>query len=125
MRTIVILLVLAGTGYLLAGCNQSGSGDHIMGGGMMGGGMMGGAMMRQPPPGASPQALPEPQSEQARLFQRYCGQCHAPPAPAVHTAREWPQVVDRMKQHMVAQGKVVPENGQLQEIIHYLQQHAG
>jgi len=96
-----------------------------MGSGMMGGGMMGGSMMGQMVPNDSGQALPEPESEEARLFQRYCGQCHATPMTTAHSAREWPQVVDRMKQYMVTQGRAVPDGNQLQEINDYLQRHAG
>lgn len=104
----------------LVACDQGGSGGHMMGGGMMGGGMMG-----QMPIGNNNQPVPEPQSHGAQLHQRYCGQCHAPPATTLHTANDWPQVVARMKQYMASQGKSVPDNDQLGEIIDYLQRHAG
>ena len=39
-RVIAVSLIVAGLGTLLAGCDQSGSGGHMMGGGMMEGGMM-------------------------------------------------------------------------------------
>jgi len=120
LKIIAIVLVLAGLGFLLESCDRPGSSGHMMGGGMMSGGMMG-----QLPPANTHQTLPEPQSEGAQLLQRYCGQCHAPPAPAAHTAREWPQVVERMKQHMVTQGKAMPDREQLREITDYLQNHAG
>jgi len=103
------------TGLLPAGCDHSPSGGHMMGGGMM----------RSMSPGTSTQAPPEPQSDEARLFRHYCGQCHALPAPAAYAAREWPQVVARMKQHMVTQSKTMPDREQFQEIIDYLQRHAG
>ena len=119
-RVIAVSLIVAGLGTLLAGCDQSGSGGHMMGGGMMEGGMM-----RQMSPGTHNQTLPQPQSEEARLLRHYCGQCHALPTPAAHAARQWPQVVARMKQHMVTQGKAVPDREQLREIIDYLQRHAG
>ena len=124
-KVIAILLALAGLGIMLEGCDRPGSGGHMLGGGMMGGGMMGGGMMGQVPPANSNQTLPEPQSQGAQLLQRYCGQCHAPPAPAAHTAREWPQVVERMKQHIVTQGKAMPDREQLREIADYLRKHAG
>jgi len=87
---------------------------------MIGGGMMG----RMFSDGES-QSLPEPQSDEAMWFQRYCSQCHATPSPAAHTASEWPQVVGRMKQHMVSQGTAVPGRKQLQGIIAYVQRHGG
>jgi len=120
VRVIALLLALVGLGCLASGCDQSGSRGHMMGSGMMGGGMMGQMLPRD-----SGQTLPEPQSEEAQLFQRYCGQCHATPATTAHSAREWPQVVDRMKQYMVTQGRAAPDRNQLQEIIDYLQRHAG
>lgn len=111
---IVILLALTVLGCMLGGCDQRSAGGHMMGGGMMG----------KMPGADNGQTLPEPRSEEARLFRRYCGQCHAPPAPTAHTAREWPQVVDRMKQHMMSQGKAMPDTEQLREITDYLQSHA-
>jgi hypothetical protein len=120
LKVIAILLALAGLSFFLEGCDRPGSGGHMMGSGMMGGGMMG-----QMPSDNTNQTLPEQQSEGAQLLQRYCGQCHVPPAPAAHAAPEWPQVVNRMKQHMVTQGKALPDSKQLQEITDYLQRHAG
>jgi hypothetical protein len=32
----------------------------------------------------------------AKLFARYCQQCHTLPSPLTHTAEEWPGVADRM-----------------------------
>ena len=119
IKLIVISVVLAGLGSLLVGCGQGDSGAHMMGGGMMGGGMMG-----RMPPAIGKQSLPEQQSEGARLFQSYCGQCHALPALTAHTARDWPQVMMRMKQRMVTQGKAVPDRDQLQAITAYLQRNA-
>jgi mono/diheme cytochrome c family protein len=119
IELIALSVVLAGLGSLLTGCGRGDSGAHMMGGGMMGGGMMG-----QMPPGISKQSLPEQQSEGARLFRSYCGQCHALPAPTAHTARDWPQVMMRMKQRMVTQGKAVPDRDQLQVISAYLQRNA-
>ena len=81
-------------------------------------------MMGQMIPGDSSQPLPDAQSEDARLFQQYCSQCHALPLIESHTAEEWPQVVVRMKQHMVTQGKEFPDREQLQQITAYLQQHS-
>lgn len=118
-RVAAILLVLITSNCLLAGCDRSEYGGHMAGGGMTGGGMTGHMLQYDD------RTLPGPQTETAQSFRRYCGQCHAPPNAAVHTMREWPRVVARMRQHMVTQRKAVPDPEQLQEIIAYLQRHAG
>ena len=134
-RQIVIaaFVVLAGAAFLLLAHDRSASaGDmmvggmmsgDMMGGGMMGGGM-GGGMMGQTPEKNGNQPLPDQQSKQAQLYQQYCSQCHALPSPRVHTAQEWPSVVARMKQTMATQGKELPDNEQLEEILGYLQRYA-
>jgi cytochrome c5 len=119
-RMSATVLVLTGLGFLPAACDQQASGGHMMAGGMMGGGMMGNM-----PSGNTSQTLPEQQSEGAQLLKQFCSECHAPPAPSAHTAREWPQVVDRMNQHMVTQGKPAPDREQLRKLIAYLQKNAG
>jgi len=118
-RKIVMSLLLAGSGLLLAGCYQGGTGGHMMSGGMMGGGMMG-----QVPIGDSNQSIPDQESPGAQLFKQYCSQCHALPATTAHTAQEWQPVVARMKQNILSQGKALPDNEQLGEIIDYLQRNA-
>ena len=119
-RLMVIALVLSSLGPSLGGCDQSGSGSHMMGAGMMGGDMMG----QMPPNNNDGPVLPELQSQEAKVFQRFCGQCHAPPDPGLHTAQDWPEVVVRMHQLMATQGKPLPNQAQLGEIMDYLQQHA-
>jgi uncharacterized membrane protein YfcA/mono/diheme cytochrome c family protein len=42
-----------------------------------------------------------------QIFMTACSQCHAPPDPSRHTAREWPGVVERMKRHMAWANTVV------------------
>ena len=116
---IAVLLVLAGAAFLTMAHDQSASAGHMMGGGMMGGGMMG-----QTPQGNSSQTLPDQQSKEAQLFQQHCSQCHALPSPLAHTAQEWPSVVARMKKTIATQGKALPDNEQLEEIIGYLQRYS-
>ncbi|GIX28952.1 MAG: hypothetical protein KatS3mg123_2833 [Burkholderiales bacterium] len=60
------------------------------------------------PPGPDPATLPEPRSEGARLLQRYCVQCHHLPSPAMHTAADWPAIVDRMVWRMEGKGNLGP-----------------
>lgn len=114
------------------------------------GGMMGGPMMMdrddmrammnrmmggQLPPGIAPQDLPDPQSEGARLLNNYCTQCHNLPGPGMHTAEEWPSVVDRMNQRMQMMGGhgmmgmmmgsiEAPSESEVKAIVDYLQGHA-
>ena len=48
------------------------------------------------PPGLMLGQMPESGGKGAVLMQSYCTQCHALPGPGRHTAKEWPQVLDRM-----------------------------
>jgi cytochrome c5 len=59
-----------------------------------------------------------------RAFQSSCSLCHALPDPQQHTSEEWPAVVERMKQNMVTQGKTVPDEATIGEIVGFLQRHA-
>jgi cytochrome c2 len=59
-----------------------------------------------------------------KAFQSTCSRCHALPDPQQHTPDEWPGVVLRMKQNMVAMGKTVPDEATLGEIVTFLQSHA-
>jgi hypothetical protein len=47
-----------------------------------------------------PQAVPDSASTAAYLVRQYCGQCHAPPPPALHSANEWALVASKMAGHM-------------------------
>lgn len=118
-KEFILPLSCVGLAFLFLAFDQQAFGGHMMGGGMMGGGMMG-----QAPNGDSTQNLSESQSEEARIFRKYCGQCHVPPPPSAHTSREWSTVVARMRQHMVTQGKAVPESDEMGEILDYLQRNA-
>jgi len=60
------------------------------------------------PPTVAPERLPEPQSAGARLLVRYCVQCHHLPNPAMHEARRWPPVVERMVLRMRGKGNLGP-----------------
>lgn len=112
--------------------------------GMMGGrdGMMGGEGMREMmqrmmgdmlPPPMDPAYLPDPKSEGARLLRQFCTQCHYLPGPGLHTAAEWPAVVERMnrrmqmmsRRRMMMMGEIeAPAEGELASIQSYLQAHA-
>ncbi len=63
-------------------------------------------------------------SSEGRAFQSTCSLCHALPDPQQHTSEEWPAVVERMKQNMVTQGKAVPNEATVEEVVGFLQRHA-
>lgn len=106
--------------------------------GMMGhhDGMMDGSDMQQMTidtlPPLDPAQLPDPDSEGALLLQRFCTQCHNLPGPGMHTAEEWPAVVNRMNQRMRMMGRhgmmmgrnEVPSHRQSAVILDYLQAYA-
>ncbi len=54
------------------------------------------ARIALPPEGLAAESLPEPTAIGAGLLGRYCVQCHALPAPAMHSALDWPIVLRRM-----------------------------
>ncbi|HEY7686918.1 MAG TPA: hypothetical protein VH833_12510 [Gemmatimonadales bacterium] len=54
------------------------------------------ARVALPPAGLAAGDLPEPASRGALLVVQFCGQCHALPTPAAHSATDWPSVARRM-----------------------------
>ena len=61
--------------------------------------------------------IPEVSAPRAESFRVACGQCHALPDPRMHTAKEWPAVVERMQKNMEWMNRVVaskPMPGELQ-----------
>jgi hypothetical protein len=46
-------------------------------------------------------------TEEGRMFQSACNQCHELPDPAAHRAAEWPVVVQRMQENMQWMNRVV------------------
>ena len=47
-------------------------------------------------------------SPEGRVFANACSQCHVLPDPKSHTAKEWPEVVERMKKNLAWIGVVAP-----------------
>jgi hypothetical protein len=75
--------------------------------------------------------LPEVKGPRAESFRVACGQCHALPDPQMHTAKEWPAVVERMQKNMewmnrVVGSKPMPGEPQLkiEDINAFLARHA-
>ncbi len=58
------------------------------------------------PPTFERRLLPEPRSRGAQLAVRYCVQCHNLPNPAMHEAKRWPSVLDRMVVRMRGKGNL-------------------
>ena len=58
------------------------------------------------PPTFERRQLPDPRSRGAQLVLRYCVQCHNLPNPAMHDAKRWPSVVERMVVRMQGKGNL-------------------
>jgi len=74
-------------------------------------------------------SLPEPESKGAKLESTYCSQCHAPPSPSIHTAKEWGDITTRMRAHIGDQAQAdgtvtIPSAAELDTISEYLGKHA-
>ncbi|MEZ5564057.1 MAG: hypothetical protein R3F24_00440 [Gammaproteobacteria bacterium] len=74
-------------------------------------------------------ALPDANSKGAQLESKYCSQCHAAPAPSLHTQTEWASVTDRMRSRIASTGGttagvMVPSDSEFNEIVKYLDGHA-
>lgn len=57
-------------------------------------------------------------------FQTRCSECHAPPKPATHTAKQWAMIVDRMQGRRVMSGFSPLSKEEMRLILDYLQRHA-
>jgi hypothetical protein len=58
------------------------------------------------PPTFEPQQLPDRKSRGAQLVVQYCVQCHNLPNPAMHEARKWPAIFERMVVRMRGKGNM-------------------
>jgi cytochrome c2 len=88
------------------------------------------------PPGFEPKQLPEPASRGAKLTLRYCTQCHNLANPAMHEARKWPGIVERMVLRMQGKGNmgalmadmmagvVAPDAQEKKALVAYLRRNA-
>jgi hypothetical protein len=88
------------------------------------------------PPGFEADMLPEPASRGARLTLRYCVQCHNLANPAMHEARKWSPIVERMVLRMQGRGNMgqlmadmmagvqAPDQGEAKLLVAYLRKHA-
>jgi hypothetical protein len=88
------------------------------------------------PPTFEARDLAEPQSEGAKLTERYCVQCHNLPNPAMHQATKWPAIVERMANRMRGRGNMgklmadmmvgvqAPSREEQRTLVAYLRKHA-
>ena len=88
------------------------------------------------PPGFDGGMLPEPASRGAQLTLRYCVQCHNLANPAMHEARKWPSIVERMVLRMQGRGNMgrlmadmmagveAPDPEDARRLVAYLRKHA-
>jgi len=60
------------------------------------------------PPTFARKQLPDRRSRGAQLVLRYCVQCHNLPNPAMHDAKRWPSVLERMVFRMRGKGNLGP-----------------
>jgi mono/diheme cytochrome c family protein len=86
------------------------------------------ATIALPPSGVNAGDLPDPNSRGAQLEAKYCAQCHALPAPTMHSATDWPIVARRMWLRMDALPEslqvAVPAAAERFEILQYLNANA-
>lgn len=77
-------------------------------------------------PDAGSTPLPDAKSAGAKLVSTYCVQCHATPAPTLHTAKEWSSVTERMHIQMDSRWRSVntPTEQEMDSIVAYMQKHA-
>jgi cytochrome c5 len=68
----------------------------------------------------APSKLPDPGSQGAVLFNEMCSQCHPLPDPKLHTADEWPKIVDRMQSNTRSMGKKVITGNEKTDVVGYL-----
>ncbi|MDH5228776.1 MAG: hypothetical protein OEZ58_01640 [Gammaproteobacteria bacterium] len=71
-----------------------------------------------------PSMLKDRDTVNGKAFISYCTQCHDLPNPEGHTARSWPAVVSRMRQHSLNIGGAIPSDNTLKGIVLFLQDHA-
>ncbi|MDA8164089.1 MAG: hypothetical protein M0017_03510 [Desulfobacteraceae bacterium] len=58
-----------------------------------------------------------------KAFKATCSQCHVLPDPGQHSAAEWPAVVERMKGYIAAEGRPLPDEKTMRDILDFLQHH--
>lgn len=107
MHTLLPLLLLPLVALPPAAARGAGSDDPVAGARRLWEQSPHGRMLeRILPPSITPQQLPDPSSEGARLTARYCVQCHHLPNPQMHTPARWTPLVERMVWRMRGHGNM-------------------
>lgn len=82
-------------------------------------------------PAAAPGLAEALERGAGRMFAEACSQCHVLPDPSQHTAQEWPDVVERMRENLAWMNRVVGGGSDarepqlsIPEIVGFLQAHA-
>ena len=102
MRRLVMRVVMVGIVGSLAACREARppAADATVGGShglnRQDELLLAAANIALPPPDVKPADLPEPNSKGAQLMGQFCAQCHSLPAPAMHSATDWPGIARRM-----------------------------
>jgi len=68
--------------------------------------------------------VPEPASAGAKIFEKFCGNCHAPPRIKSHKADEWANIVERMQNHRLKKAYHLLNDEEKQTLLLYLQKHS-
>lgn len=68
--------------------------------------------------------LPEPTSEGAIVYKKFCSDCHAPPRIVSHKADEWLNVIERMQRHRIKQAYHPLNDVQKDTLLSYLKKHS-
>ena len=68
--------------------------------------------------------LPEPESEGAKIFKKFCSACHAPPRISSHKADEWLNIVERMQTHRVKKAYNPLNESEQNILVTYLKKHS-
>ncbi|ALP51741.1 hypothetical protein Tel_00505 [Candidatus Tenderia electrophaga] len=76
------------------------------------------------PQQSSHTVLPASDSKGAQLMKKYCSDCHAPPSPAAHTAKEWPNVIYRMQERRRMKAYTLIDENEERLLLDYLKEFA-
>lgn len=68
--------------------------------------------------------LPEPESEGAKIFKKFCSACHAPPRISSHKADEWIHIVERMQTHRIKKAYNPLNESEQDILVAYLKKHS-
>jgi len=59
------------------------------------------------------------------LFQKKCMQCHSLPHPKIHSASEWPKVIERMRENIRTMQREPISDQETEELTRYLSIQSG